>query len=200
MSEIHTLTQQWYNADVGGTEEIPTIIGSNDGATSMPGMWLELEAILSEDWMLTPNDVLCGKEKMAVSHVGNKRYRYNIELNRLAYQTASLRHTKTEISRTIEGTIRRCGGRFLKINEKTRRLEELSGAETHEKISHALRSAKDRSQTFPKQKRMVAKHVPTPKEEEHFQRVVAMQKAMYEQLLKRYENDPEAENLEGSEM
>jgi hypothetical protein len=200
MSEIHTLTQQWYNSDEGGKEEFPTIVDSNDWATSMPGMWLEIEACTSEECFPTPNDVLCGKERLAISHVGNKRYRHLIETNRLTYQTASSRHTKTEITRTIEDNIRGCGGRFLKLNEETGKFEELSGAETHEKVSHALRSARDKSQSPPRQKRTVAKYSPTPEEEQRFQRAVALQKAIYEKLLKREDNGPETKDLEGSEM
>jgi hypothetical protein len=199
MSDTHTLNQKLYKSAVGVREELLTNVDSHDGATNVPGLWLELEACSFEDCIPTPNDVLCGKDRMAVSHAGNTRYRHIIEMNRVAYQTASSRHTKTEITRTIEDTIRGYGGRFLKLNEEAGWFEELSGVEVHEKISHALRSAKDKSRTPPRQKRTVPKYTPTPVEEQRFQRAVAVQKSIYERLLERKDDDPEAEDLEASD-
>jgi hypothetical protein len=199
MSEIHTLTQLWFHSAVGAKEDLLTIVDFYDGPINVPELWPELEARSFDDCIPTPNDVLCGKDRTAISHVGNTRYRHLIEMNRVAYQTASSRHTKTEITRTIEDILRGCGGRFLKLNKETGWLEELSGAETHEKISHALRSAKDKSQSPPRQKRTVAKYGPTPEEEQRFQRAVAVQQSIYKQLLERTDNEPEVEDLEVSE-
>ena len=122
-----------------------------------------------------------------------------IETNREAYQTAKSRHTKTSITRSIEDMVRGCGGRFLKFNETSGQFEEISDAETHEKISHALRSAKDKSRTPQRQKRTVVKYIPTPAEEERFQRDLAVQKRMYELFLQRKDYEPEAENPDVSE-
>lgn len=199
MSGIRMSNQNWHNSDLIANKEPSPSVGSNDEAATMPGQWPESEDCTSDHCIPTPNDVICGKDRMVISHVGNKCFRRMIEMNRVAYQTASSRRTKTEITRAIEDMIRGFGGRFLKLNEKTGRLEELSGTEAHEKTSHALRSAKDKSRTPRRQKRIVAKCNPTPVEEERFETALEFQKRKYELLLERKDDSPEAEDLKKSE-
>jgi len=86
-----------------------------------------------------PCDIICGRGQATHHHIGNKRFRQLIEMNRERYQTAKVRDYKTRVTLEIIELIRSCNGRFL-----SGELEEIHDENVlREKVSHALRSAKD---------------------------------------------------------
>lgn len=102
---------------------------------------------------IRPVDVLCGRDKICHSHPGNKRFRQLILFYREQYQKAPHRDDKTRLTNHIIHIVGSYGGRFLKQQQKHN--EEAIAGRTcccwhmvpysfaHEKVSHALRSAKD---------------------------------------------------------
>ena len=99
-------------------------------------------------------DVLCGRDRYIHAHKGNQRFRHLINLYRERYQGAKHRDAKTSITLEIVGAVRDYGGRFLK--QDNGRWREVDQAYAHEKVSHALRSAKDPNRPKPKRTRNVA--------------------------------------------
>lgn len=93
---------------------------------------------------VAPNqfDILCGRDKEAHGHFGNKSFRETISIHCDRYQNTSNRGEKTRIIENIIALIRECRGRFLKKDEETNLWYEVSNKYVHEKVSHALRSAK----------------------------------------------------------
>mmetsp|Transcript_27998 Transcript_27998/g.68164 ORF Transcript_27998/g.68164 Transcript_27998/m.68164 type:complete len:216 (-) Transcript_27998:43-690(-) len=138
---------------------------------------------------LSAADVLCGRDKVSHAHVGNKRFRQIIEKNREEYQTAPSRDAKTTITCRIVAMIRDSGGRFLKQNAKTNEWEDVGDGYAREKVSHALRSAKDPNRPRIKKPRKVTKHVPTPDEDAQFETVLCDQRKIFEQLLRKQNQD-----------
>ena len=135
-------------------------------------------------------DVLCGRDKKSHHHCGNRRFRHIIEMNRLAYQQASTREQKTKLSMDIVGMIRTCGGRFLRESEeKEGEWEDVGDLIAREKVSHALRSAKDPHRPrVPKKRRPMAKYVPTPDEDELYEVTLKAQKEISEYFLRQEED------------
>ena len=97
---------------------------------------------------VAPNqfDILCGRDKEAHGHFGNKSFRETISIHCDRYQNTSNRGEKTRIIENIIALIRECRGRFLKKDEETNLWYEVSNKYVHEKVSHALRSAKSPQQ------------------------------------------------------
>mmetsp|Transcript_14227 Transcript_14227/g.22228 ORF Transcript_14227/g.22228 Transcript_14227/m.22228 type:complete len:256 (+) Transcript_14227:64-831(+) len=92
---------------------------------------------------VSPNDfdIICGRSKLSHNHTGNKRFRIIVDMNRERYQHAPSRGDKTRITQEIMDMIRCSGGRFLKWMDD--RWMDASEDYVREKVSHALRSAKD---------------------------------------------------------
>jgi hypothetical protein len=130
-------------------------------------------------------DVICGRDKITHSHCGNKRFRHIIEMNREAYQKAPRKEKKTKITIEIVNMIRECGGRFLKLDEPTGEWQGVSDHDAREKVSHALRSAKDPNRPRIKKKREVVMYTPTPEEDAIFQETLSYQQQIFQSLLER---------------
>ena len=94
----------------------------------------------SED--IHPYAVVCGRDKLAQSHPGNKFFRNLVQSHRERYQDAHRRKDKKAVATGIIDTILHHGGCFLRFDDETRSWVELDQAESYEKVSHALRSAK----------------------------------------------------------
>jgi hypothetical protein len=116
----------------------------------------------STDIVLTRYDVICGRDKKSQGHAGNKRFRVLVEHYRERYQSTLVREEKTRITCEIIERIRsgsHPGGRFLKPADVDGNGWIEAGEEfTREKVSHALRSAKD-----PNRKKNRKKREPVPK-------------------------------------
>jgi hypothetical protein len=91
--------------------------------------------------IVTPTkfDVLCGRDFESHSHEGNRRFRAIIVMNCERYQNAKKRDDKYSITDEIVNEI---GGCFLRKDPKTNMWRDIGRHSAHEKVSHALRSAK----------------------------------------------------------
>ena len=163
---------------------------------------------MDKDWIdpndITEADVLCGRGKDSHAHFGNKRFQCIIQMNREAYQQASTREEKTELSNRIVQMIRSCGGRFLKRVDKNGDNDdsnesssisspaqevpiqglwkEVSASYAREKVSHALRSAKDPNRVKPRKPRTVKKYEPTESENQAFEESLTYQQKIFQWL------------------
>ena len=130
-------------------------------------------------------DVLCGRDKMSHAHSGNKRFRQIIERHREGYQTASCREQKTSITCQIVKMIRDCEGRFLKRDDETGEWSDVGDDYAREKVSHALRSAKDPNRPKIKKPRVVPKFVPSPEQEALFRATLRDQQRIFHSLVEK---------------
>jgi hypothetical protein len=92
----------------------------------------------TDEIVLGPNDILCGRCKMSFNHVGNQHFRATISLNLHQYLDARSRHEKSAIIVSLVRMLRNeSGTRFLKNTKQG--LVELSEKQAREKVGHALR-------------------------------------------------------------
>ena len=90
------------------------------------------------------DDVLLGRDKRSHNHVGNKRFRELIHAFRQEYQDTRYRREKSRITQQIIDIIVSIrGGRFLKYDQKQNEWCAVGASEQYEKVSHALRSARE---------------------------------------------------------
>ena len=137
-------------------------------------------------------DIVCGRDKHSHAHVGNKRFRAVIEMNRERYQTALTRDDKTQITCEIIAMIRSCqpGGRFLKFDPDTNLWIILGDDYAREKVSHALRSAKDpMRKKIRKKKRTFVETMYTQEENDVFATLLDGQKRIFERLVQLEEEE-----------
>jgi hypothetical protein len=139
----------------------------------------------SYDDMIPSNvDVLCGRDREAHGHVGNKRFRVMISWYRDNYQNAKSRDEKTRITNEIVSSVRECRGRFLKKDENTNIWYDVGDEYAHEKVSHALRSAKDPEKNKCQRKKQKVTHQPPSPEQNHaFQTLLEKQQRIFWSLL-----------------
>ena len=156
----------------------------SDMENTSASSWASTNTIVSTD-DIKPVDILCGRDKMSHAHSGNKRFRAMIEKHREEYQNARSRDTKTNITIRLVDHIRQQGGRFLKQDEKTGEWSDLGDSFAREKVSHALRSAKDPNRPKIKKRRVMPTYEPTAEEEECFQEMLSDQQRFYESLLEK---------------
>lgn len=136
-------------------------------------------------------DVVCGRDRLSHSHRGNKRFRQIIQTYREQYQTANRREEKTRITGEIVSIVESSGGRFLKVEESSGEWVGVDSASIHEKVSHALRSARDPTQTKAKRKRAGDSLQNTSAEENMtFKKLLSAQKAVFLKLVdQHYDED-----------
>lgn len=159
--------------------------------------WPEVSPSLSDDTVPQTNDILCGRDREAYGHAGNRTFRSLISFYRDEYQHAKARDIKTGITREIIDSIRECGGRFLKKDEHTDVWCEVGDDYAHEKVSHALRSAKDPERKSQPKRHKAKDHPPTQEQDDDFQRLFADQQHLFRQLL---EENQMSENFETNEQ
>ena len=150
------------------------------------------------------SDVLCGRDKTSHAHVGNKHFRRIIEAHREDYQNAQCRDQKTNITCQVIASIHINGGRFLKLNDNSGLWEEVSEQYAREKVSHALRSAKDPNRPKVKKPRKTKQYVPSAEEDKQFHEALKTQKEIFQTLLANHvdsdgdqDTDREADNEGG---
>jgi len=148
-------------------------------------------------------DIVCGRDKTSHGHAGNRLFRSTIQAYREAYQSCEMREDKTRITGKIIEQLKSTGARFLKRededtdngdgdgdgDETTTTWVEVDSRTVHEKVSHALRSARDPRAAKKKNVRKKRNSVvlpPTPEEDEMFKRLYAAQQVRYAALLDRY--------------
>jgi hypothetical protein len=135
-------------------------------------------------------DIICGRDKLSHAHVGNKRFRIIIEMNRDRYQTAPSRDDKTRITCDIVAMIRSCrpGGRFLKIDElNANNWKDVGDEYAREKVSHALRSAKDPTRRKPRKKHKVVPKTHSDEENSVFSTLLEDQQKIFQRLVEEEE-------------
>ena len=101
----------------------------------------------SEDGLVQPYDILCGRSPESFNNVGNRRFRLTISLNLSRYMNATTRQDKSVVICSVVNTLRESGARFIKRKKKVgggnggdeEVVEELSERATREKVAHALR-------------------------------------------------------------
>lgn len=131
-----------------------------------------------------PFDIILGRDKLACNHVGNKHYRRLIERNYQQYQSCASRDgTKFRITNQVITNIHECGGRFLKKNEKSGAYEHVDHKYAHDKVSHALRSAKPRKVGGRKPPTLKSRPPPTPHEDKVFRLLYHKQQEIFQELL-----------------
>lgn len=136
----------------------------------------------NSDTFIHNKDIYCGRDRYSHSHPGNRHFRQLINAYRERYQNARHREDKTKINTEIVEKVKANGGRFMKLDDATGCWQELDPAAAHEKVSHALRSAKDPNRPRPKRKRQVAVKPPSDEEEKAFQILAADQQAIFLRL------------------
>jgi hypothetical protein len=138
---------------------------------------LQASPCSSDDIVPQKMDILCGRDKEAFGHVGNKRFRTLISVRRDSYQNAKANATKTGITQEIVASIRECGGRFLRKDKQTGVWHEVGDDCAHEKVSHALRGAKDPQKRCRKKKQNATDQSPV------FQTLLAQQQQIFMALV-----------------
>mmetsp|Transcript_20188 Transcript_20188/g.35557 ORF Transcript_20188/g.35557 Transcript_20188/m.35557 type:complete len:203 (-) Transcript_20188:89-697(-) len=146
-----------------------------------------------------PSDVLCGRDKLSHSHVGNKNFRCIVEYYREQYQSSTSRDQKTQISLQVIAKVHENGGRFLKWDEATATWEEVNEQYAREKVSHALRSAKDPNRPRVKKARKVKMRATTMIEQAAFQEALQEQRRIFLRLIESYSADNEDQDRAQSE-
>lgn len=148
-----------------------------------------LREFLSLDIELEENDIVCGRDKLTHSHIGNKRFRRVIESNRERYQTATSREEKTRITIELVEMLQssRPGGRFLKKDPSSGAWLEVGDEYVREKVSHALRSAKDPNRIRVRKKRKVVQRIFTDDENRTFNELLEDQQRIFDSLVQRFE-------------
>jgi hypothetical protein len=135
---------------------------------------------------VAPNDVLCGRDKVSHAHIGNKYFRQIIEDFRAIYQNADCRDQKTNITCSVISKIQNRSGRFLKLNEESGIWEEVGEQYAREKVSHALRSAKDPNRPKVKKPRKTKKYIPTQEEDAAFKEALEQQQQIFQDLIENH--------------
>ena len=108
---------------------------------------LDTEDCSSENSLIHPYDILCGRSPECFNNVGNRRFRLTISLNLSRYVNATTRQDKSIVICSVVNTLRESGARFIKRKKKVggsnsneeEIVEELSERATREKVAHALR-------------------------------------------------------------
>jgi hypothetical protein len=127
-------------------------------------------------------DILCGRDKESYRHAGNRRFRAIISKYRDEYQNAKSRDDKTRITDEIVASIRECRERFLRKDKNTNMWYDVGDVYAHEKVSHALRSAKDPERTCKRKKQNVKHQLPTAEENHAFQTLLEQQQHIFREL------------------
>jgi hypothetical protein len=104
-------------------------------------------------------------------------------LYREDYQGAASREQKSFITGKIVATVTAYGGRFLKQDEMTGEWKNVGEQYAREKVSHALRSAKDPNRPKIKKPREVKRHIPTAEEDRLFEMTYADQQQIFRYLV-----------------
>jgi hypothetical protein len=164
-------------------EDIACLLRTSTSSENEKMLFSE-DSPFSDDMIPNNADVLCGRDRHAHKHAGNKKFRVLISWHRDKYQNARCRDEKTRITKEIVSSIHECGGRFLKKDENTEIWYDVGDDYAHEKVSHALRSSKDTKKKIrPLKPHKVTHQPPTPEENHVFQTLLETQKRIFRSLL-----------------
>lgn len=172
----------------GTLEDQETLSFEDDIACLLRGgsrkvRYSEVSPAYDDDSVPSNIDILCGRDKESYGHAGNRRFRAIISTYRDEYQNAKSRDNKTRITDEIVASIRNCRGRFLRKDEKTNMWYDVGDAYAHEKVSHALRSAKDPEKKCQRIKQKVKLQLPTANENPAFHTLLEQQQHIFRALI-----------------
>lgn len=85
--------------------------------------------------------------------------------------------------------VEKSGGRFLKHHDASGTWIEVDTKTIHEKVSHALRSARDPTIVRPKKKRVEVYRPPSAEEDEMFKNLYSSQQITYTSLLDTHQEE-----------
>merc|ERR1712151_67691 len=138
-------------------------------------------------------DVLCGRDKVALGHSGNRRFQVIIAMNREKYQTPnSSKDDKTKIILDIVRLVQESGGRFLKRCDEEDEFccwYVVSDHYAREKVSHALRRCRKntnkRTAHLRKKKKIQCqtKSIPAEESESRFDKLLLAQESVFKDLI-----------------
>jgi hypothetical protein len=165
--------------DIAPLLRIPSSYGGNNETPASASSCFDKE----NEAVPSNFDILLGRDKLSHSHPGNKRFRVVVAMNRERYQNCTSRDGKTCITGEVIASIKECGGRFLRKNNTTGLYEAVGNDVIHEKVSHALRSAKDPKKKAPRKKKKVVRKAPSPEENKTFHSLFQEQNKIFQQLL-----------------
>ncbi|CAB9528681.1 expressed unknown protein [Seminavis robusta] len=99
-------------------------------------------------------DILCGKGKKCVAHIGSRRFRAVIESYRQRYSLTKTKYEKMMITKEVVERLQKENCRFLKYDASTMVWEELPTMAARDKVGHALRFA---NRTTPRRQKNLSK-------------------------------------------
>jgi len=135
-------------------------------------------------------DVICGRDKRTHVHQGNRRFRALVQQYRHQYQSTRRREDKTAATQAVADAVQRSwGGRFLRYEPTASggRWVELRPAEAYEKVSHALRSAKDLTASRRRREEREEKKLRVATRQDAFQRILRSQRDIFADLVRKDE-------------
>ena len=89
---------------------------------------------------LNDTDVICGRNKSAFNHIGNRRFRVTVSIFLKRYMENTCRLDRSCLIYEIIDTVQESGSRFLRQSANGEWVE-LSEKEQRNKVGHALRDA-----------------------------------------------------------
>jgi hypothetical protein len=145
--------------------------------------------------IVTPFDVLSGRNKAAFGHEGNNYFRDLVQQFREPYQTAAKRHDKNAVATTLIRLVEQRGGRFLKMSEGYEEYEVMSPEDAYEKVTHALRGAKSPTSSPKKVKATKKQEMaaapplppPLPVSAVSFHDIMMNQRIIFDKLVRQHE-------------
>lgn len=139
------------------------------------------------------SDVILGRGKTSLDHVGNKRFKIIVNLHAADYERAGGKTAKTLISIKIVDIIYNSSppGRFLQVCPETRKFYEVSRERARERVSQYLREAVNPPKPRPRGKtpRKEKKEKPVKKKErkmpekEVVKKLIDLQEQYYHEMI-----------------
>jgi hypothetical protein len=95
--------------------------------------------LLPSQYQPSEIDIVCERGKAFAQHPGNKKFSEAIRSNLQRYVEAHKRVDKSLIVAYVTSSLRQGGGRFIKLDNKSKRYYEISQDQAHGKTGHAIR-------------------------------------------------------------
>ncbi len=113
--------------------------GSDQSSSPLPDGTTSSNNIEGHFDVPLPSDIIMGRGKPFHTHPGNQRMLQIIDGNKERYNSTK-RHNRREVAQEVLDVIFETGARFLKRVEGEEYWEEVSRSATFDKVSHAIRS------------------------------------------------------------
>ena len=127
------------SADKDKEESVNNVLSSRLVISSEKKPTTSSAAITKSKPSLGPYDILCGRNKLAYNHIGNRRFRVTINMNLQAYVNAKTRNDKAALIAYIVNYLKNeVGARFV-TQRKDGSLGDLTPRQARQKVGHALR-------------------------------------------------------------